>query len=77
MANLNADCHNGFLKEFFDLSNLKNPVKVPTYFKNPDFSASIDVTLTTSHRLFHSSCAIETGLSDFHKMKVAVMKIHF
>ena len=32
---------------------------------------------TTSYRHFHSSCAIETGLSDFHKMIVTVMKTHF
>ena len=33
--------------------------------------------LTTSYRSFPNSCAIETGLSDFHKMIVTVMKSHF
>ena len=33
--------------------------------------------LTTSYRNFHNSCAIETELSDFHKMIVTVMKTHF
>ena len=32
---------------------------------------------TTSYRSFHNSCAIEMGLSDFHKMIVTVMKTHF
>ena len=32
---------------------------------------------TTSYRSFHNSCAIETGLSDFHKMIVTVMKSQF
>ena len=46
-------------------------------FYNPDFPTSIDVKLTTSYRSFHNSCAIETGLSDFHKMIASVMKTHF
>ena len=54
--------------------NLKNLIKVTTCFKNPDFSTSIDAMLTTSYRSFHNSCAIETGLSDFHKIIVTVMK---
>ena len=33
--------------------------------------------LTTLYRSFHNSCAIETGLSDFRKMIVTVMKLHF
>ena len=74
MGDLNVEGHNGFLKEFCDLYNLKNLIKVPTCFKNPDFLTSIDVMLTTSYRGFYNSCAIETGLSDFHKMIVTVMK---
>ena len=77
MGDLNVEGHNGFLKEFCDLYNLKNLIKVPTCFKNPDFPTSIDVMFTTSYRSFHNSCAIETGLSDFHKMIVTVMKTNF
>ena len=43
----------------------------------PDFPTSIAVMLTSSYRRFHNSCAIETGLSDFYKMLVTVMKTHF
>ena len=57
--------------------NLKNLIKVPTCFKNPDFTTSIDALLAPSYRSFHNSCAIETELSDFHKMIVTVMKSHF
>ena len=46
-------------------------------FKNNDFLISIAVMLTTLYRSFHNSCAIETGLSDFPKMIVAVMETHF
>ena len=33
--------------------------------------------LTNSNRIFLSSCTIETGLSDFHKMIVTVLNIYF
>ena len=33
--------------------------------------------LTNSYRSFQNSCAIETGLSDFHRMVVTVMKAYF
>ena len=33
--------------------------------------------LTNSYRSFQNSCAIETGLSDFHIMVVTVMKAYF
>ena len=77
MGDLNVEGHNDFLKEFCDLCNLKNIIKVPTCFKNPDFPTSIDVMLTTSSTSFHNSCAIKTRSSDFHTMIVTVMKSHF
>ena len=77
MGDLNVEGHNGFLEELCDLYNLKTLIKVPTCFKNPESPTSIDVMLTTSYRSFHNSCAIERGLSDFHKMIVTVMKSHF
>ena len=39
--------------------------------KNP---SCIDLILQNSQRSFQNSCAIETGLSDFHRMTVTVMK---
>ena len=77
MGDLNVECHNRFLKEICDLYNLKNLIKAPTCFKNPGFPTSIDVVLTTSCKSFHNSCAIETGLSGFHRMIVTVIKSHF
>ena len=62
MASLHVEGHNGFPKEFYNLYNLKNLKKVPTCYKNPDFSTSIDM-LTTSYRRFYNPCAIKTGLS--------------
>ena len=77
MGDLNVEGYNGFFREFCDLYNIKNLIKFPTCFENPDFPTSKDVMLTTSDRSFYNSCVIETGLSDFHKMIVTVMKTNF
>ena len=77
MGDFNADMENVSLKHFCDLYNLKNLIKVPTCFKNPENPKCIDLMLTSSYRSFQNSCAIETGLSDFHKMIVTVMKAYF
>ena len=77
MGNFNADMENVSLKQFCELYNLKNVIKVPTCFKNPENPKCIDLMLTSSYRSFQTSCAIETGLSDFHKMIVTVMKACF
>ena len=37
----------------------------------------IDLILTNSPYSFQNSCVMETGLSDFHKMIVSVMKTYF
>ena len=54
MGHHNPQDHNGFLKDFYDLYDLKDLIKVPTNFKNLDFLTSIDVMLTTSYRNLHN-----------------------
>ena len=49
-------------------------INKPTCYKNPDKPTCIDLILTNCPRSFQNSCVIETGLSDFHKMIVTVMK---
>ena len=46
----------------------------PRCFKNPEKPSCIDLILTNCPRSFQNSCTIETGLSDFHKLVVTVMK---
>ena len=57
----------------YDLSNLINE---PTCYKNPLNPTSIDVILTNRENSFQDSVAIETGLSDHHKMIVTVLKFY-
>ena len=49
----------------------------PTCYKNPDKPTCIDLILTNCPGSFQNSCVIETGLSDFHKMIVTVMKTSY
>ena len=64
-------------KGFWENFNLANLIKESTCFKNPENPSCTDLILTNMLRGFHNSCAIETGLSDFHKMTLTVMKKSF
>ena len=65
------------MNNFCCLYNLKNLIHKPTCFKNPIHPSCIDLILTNKYRSFQNSTIIETGLSDFHKLTVSVMKINF
>ena len=65
------------MKTFAEIYKLWNLIKEPTCFKNPENPACIDLTLTNKPLSFKNTYVIEIGLSDFHKMIVAVMKMHF
>ena len=65
------------LKKFAEIYKLRNLIKEPTCFKNPENPTSTDLILTNNPPSLKNTYVIETGLSDFHKMIVAVMKMHF
>ena len=65
------------LKDFCNLYLLKNLIKKPTCFKKPENPKTIDLILTNRPRRFCNSDTLETGLSDFHKLAVTVLKMFF
>ena len=65
------------MKSFCETYNLTNLIKQPTRFKNPGKPSCIDLVLTNRPKSFQTTCVIETGLSDFHRMTVSVLKMHF
>ena len=65
------------MTNFCDTYNLKNLINEPTCFKSTDNPSSIDIILTNKKHSFQNSITVETGLSDFHKMTVTVMKRFF
>ena len=65
------------LKDFCNLYLLKNLIKKPTCFKNPEIPKTIDLILTNRPRSFCNSDTLETGISDFHELTVTVLKMFF
>ena len=65
------------MQSFLELYVLRNLLSEPICYKNPDKPSIIDLILTHSSTSFQNSSAIETVLSDFHKMTITVMKTAF
>ena len=61
----------------FATHNLKNLIKDPTCFKNAQNPTSIDMILTNRSEDFRTSCCIETGISDFHKMVISILNADY
>ena len=77
VGDFNSEVSESAMNEFCKTYNLGNLVKGPTCFKNPTNPSSIDLILTNRPRSFQGTVLIETGLSDFHKMTLTVLKMHF
>ena len=65
------------MNDFCNAYNLSTLIKEPTCYKNPDNPSCIDLILTNSPRSFQGFCVGETGLYDFHKLVVTIMKTTF
>ena len=77
LGDFNIEINNSEMKEFCVNYNLKSLIRTLTCYKNPETPSRIDLILTNFQRSFQSGCVVETGLSDFHKMAVAVIKSSF
>ena len=77
LGDFNADKYNVALIDFCETYNLSNLITQPTCYKNPHNPSSIDVMLTNRKRNFCNSITIETGLSDYHKLTISVLKTYF
>ena len=75
MGNFNVESSDANMKDFCQIYGCKNIVKDKTCFKNPINPTCIDLIITNRPKSFQESEVIETGLSDFHKMSLTVMKV--
>ena len=73
----NVSLEDSHMETFCESYWFKNLIKFPTCHKNPQNPSCIDLILTNSPLSFQSSGVIETGLFNFHKMIVTVMKTTF
>ena len=77
MGDFNSDPPEIEIYVFCSLYNLKNLVHDHTCYKNSINPTCIDLMLTNQMTYFQNTRTIETGLSDFHRMTVTVMKTSF
>ena len=77
LGDFNVETEEKNISDFMNIYNLKSLIKEKTCYKNPERPSCIDLILTNSPRSFQNSNVFETGLSDFHKLVVTVMKQHF
>ena len=77
LGDYNSEIIEEKIMDFCDTFNLVNLIKVPTCYKSVLKPTSIDVILTNRNKSFENSHTIETGISDYHKMTVTVLKTFF
>ena len=73
-GDFNAQVNGIKLDTFCSIWNLKSLGKKSTCFKSPNNPSCIDLFLTNTTRSFQETQMFETGLSDFHKQVVTVLK---
>ena len=76
MGDYNAEITETNMLSFCEIYHLTDIIKQPTCFKNPSNPSCIDLFLTNNASCFQNSSVFETGLSDFQKLTVIVMKSH-
>ena len=77
LGDFNSEPTEEAMKSFCQICNFKNLLDKPTYYKNPTNPSCVDLTLTNRPRSFQNPCTLETGLSDFQKMTLTVLKSSF
>ena len=65
------------IQSFLQLYGLKNLITKTARYKNLEKTFSIDLILTSGWSRFQCSCVIKTGLCDFRKMNITIMKTTF
>ena len=74
LGDFNTEVTQTSMKVFCDSYEFKNLIKDATCYKNPENPSCIDLILTNNPNSFQNSGVIKTGLSEFHKMTLTVMK---
>ena len=77
LGDFNVETMEPCMQLFLEIYMLRNLILEPTCYKNPQKPSSTGLFSINSLSSFQNSCAIETGLSDFHMMTITVMKTTF
>ena len=77
LGDLNSEPCEQPILDFCHAYNCQNIIKDKTWLKNPQNPSCTDLIITNRERSFQNSTVIETGLSDFHKMSLSIMKVFY
>ena len=77
MGDLNSEICEPPMTDFCHAYNCQNIIKDKTCFKNPYNLSCIELFIMNRPKSFQNSTLIKTGLSDFHKMSLTVMKVFY
>ena len=75
IGDFNAEDSETCLSDFIHKHECKNLVKDKTCFKSTENPSCIDLYLTNSQKSFQNTLVVSTGISDFHKMVLTVLKV--
>ena len=76
VRDLNSETGESSMHDFCNSYNLHSLCHKSTCYKNPEKHSCIDLFLTNSPKSFQNTQTIETGLSDFHKLAVTILKMY-
>ena len=77
IGDFNSEISERPIHHFCNVYNVESLANTPTCFKNPENPSCIDLLLTNSKNNFDETVVLESGLSDFHKLVVSVLKSYF
>ena len=76
-GDFNTEETNPIMSEFLFNNDAKNLVEQKTCFKSTNNPSCIDLFVTNSPRSFQNTITLASGLSDFHKMILTILKSTF
>ena len=74
LGDFNSEFSELCLNDFCDIYNLKNLVKEPTCYKNRQHPSCNVLFLPNGPKTFQCTTIVETGISDFYKLVITVLK---
>ena len=77
IGDFNSEISKRSMHDFCNVYNLESLSNTPTCFKNPENPSCINLLLKNSKSNFNEALVLESGLSDFHKLVVPVLKSYF
>ena len=75
VRDLNSEITESSIHDFCNSYNMHILCYKSICYKNPKKPSCIDLSLTNSPKSFQNTQTIETGLSDFHKLVVTILKM--